>query len=459
MNLASDFAISAVDPARSFVLTSCTSASSSAFGPDDFARSRLTTSTNLEILFNSAPNAGSFCDYQVVEYQGASVQRGTGTLASAAATTGSIAISPVDTTKSFVQVTWSTDTQTGGMNFLRARLTSATTIEIDREVTGSNLAYAWEVVEFNDGTTVQSGALSFSTLETSKTAALTSVDTTKTVAFLSADQRGGSHSYAPWDGIGSGWFTTGITNATTLTVEREMTNSVGAEAAWFVVEFGSGLEPIVHWEFDEGSGQTAADSSGNSRDATLGSTGSVDANDPAWMTCAVGGSALEFDGVDDYVEDPDGELYINGLTAFTASAWIKSDVTGTDRGFLHTIVPDNSDSVLGIRYDAAGSQGGGTNVIKVGVSVNGTNQLLESSNNIQTTNWQHVVVTWSSGNQLALYLDGSLDTPLYNEAGVTGSLSNATTLFVGQGGKDDVNGGLGRTDRSGSAVRSRADPR
>ncbi len=199
--------------------------------------------------------------------------------------------------------------------------------------------------------------------------------------------------------------------------------------------------PAVQWEFDEGSGQTAADSSGNSRDATLGSTGSGDTSDPAWMTCAVGGNALSFDGVDDYIEDPDGELYTNGLTAFTASAWIKSDVTGTDRGFLHTIVPDGSDGVLGIRYDAAGSQSGFTNVIKVGLSVDGVNQLLESSANIQTTNWQHVAVTWSSGNQFALYLDGGLDTPGYNEPGRVGSLNNATTLFVGKGGKADVTGG------------------
>jgi hypothetical protein len=198
---------------------------------------------------------------------------------------------------------------------------------------------------------------------------------------------------------------------------------------------------IAHWTFDEGSGQTAADSSGYSRDATLGSTTGADDNDPSWVTCTVGGSALEFDGVDDYIEDPDGEAYINGLTAFTVSAWIKSDVTGTDRGFIHTMVPNSSDSVLGIRYDAIGSQGAGTNVIKVGISVDGTNQLLESSDNIQTTNWQHVTVTWSSGNQLALYLDGSLDTPLYNEAGVAGSLSDATTLFMGLGGKDNVAGG------------------
>ena len=199
--------------------------------------------------------------------------------------------------------------------------------------------------------------------------------------------------------------------------------------------------PIVHWTLDEGSGQTAADSSGNSRDATLGSIAGTDGNDPSWVTCTIGGNALEFDGVDDYVEDPDGELYINGLTAFTASAWIKSDVTGTDRGFLHTIVPDGSDGVLGIRYDAAGSQSGFSNVIKIGLSVNGVNQLLESSANIQTTSWQHVAVTWSSGNQFALYLDGSLDTPGYNEPGRVGSLDNATTLFVGKGGKADLTGG------------------
>ena len=189
--------------------------------------------------------------------------------------------------------------------------------------------------------------------------------------------------------------------------DRELSQAeVTSLAATAPVDCVSGL--IGDWQIDDGSGQTAADSSGNSYDATLGSTGSLDANDPVWATCSVGGSALEFDGVDDYVEDPDGELYINGLTAFTASAWIKSDVIGTDRGFLHTVVPDGSDSFLGIRYDAAGSQSGFTNVIKVGLSVDGVNQLLESSANIQTTGWQHVALTWSSGNQFALYLAGSL---------------------------------------------------
>ena len=126
----------AVDLAKSFQLTSCTSAATTVYSEDDFPRSRLTTSTNLEILSTDTPNAGSLCDYQVVEHNDTSVQRGSGTLGSAAASTGAIAISAVDPTKSFVQVTWTVDGYGAGQNSLRARLTSATTIEIDREATG-----------------------------------------------------------------------------------------------------------------------------------------------------------------------------------------------------------------------------------------------------------------------------------------------------------------------------------
>ena len=62
---------------------------------------------------------------------------------------------------------------------------------------------------------MQSGNLSLSTLETSDTATLTSVDTGRSVAFLSGNHRGAGHSYTTTDdGMGSGWFTTGITDST-----------------------------------------------------------------------------------------------------------------------------------------------------------------------------------------------------------------------------------------------------
>ena len=247
LSVTPNYTITSVDLTKSFVLTSCESGlAAGSFGNDDYFRSRLTTATNLEIT-STNNNGGELCDYQVVEYPNASVERGTGTLGPAATTSGSITISSVDLAKSFVLVTWQTYNSGTGGNFLRARLTSPTTIEIDRETVGggNTVDYAWEVVEFTDATTVQSANASFSTLETSKTATLTSIDTSLAVAFLGADQRVASHAYTADDEVGPGFTTTAITDATTLTLERQMTGSVGAEAAWFVVEFASDSAPPV----------------------------------------------------------------------------------------------------------------------------------------------------------------------------------------------------------------------
>ena len=71
--------------------------------------------------------------------------------------------------------------------------------------------------------------------------------------------------------------------------------------------------PIVHWRFDEDQGTTAYDSVGDN-DGTL-------VNGPSW-TVGHFLSALEFDGVNDYVRVPDNSsLDING--EITISAWIR----------------------------------------------------------------------------------------------------------------------------------------
>ncbi|UCF14876.1 MAG: hypothetical protein JSW59_15820, partial [Phycisphaerales bacterium] len=51
---------------------------------------------------------------------------------------------------------------------------------------------------------------------------------------------------------------------------------------------------IVHWTLEEGSGTTATDVSGNSRDGTF--TG-----EPQWVSGHNSAGALHFDGVDDFV--------------------------------------------------------------------------------------------------------------------------------------------------------------
>jgi hypothetical protein len=68
------------------------------------------------------------------------------------------------------------------------------------------------------------------------------------------------------------------------------------------------------WLFDEGGGDVARDSSGNGLDGKL-------VNSPKWVDGKFG-KALEFNGVDNYVEVPPFE---NPTKAVTVTAWVKSN--------------------------------------------------------------------------------------------------------------------------------------
>ncbi len=71
-------------------------------------------------------------------------------------------------------------------------------------------------------------------------------------------------------------------------------------------------ELVGWWKLDDGTGTTAVDSSGNGNDATV-------YGDPQWIDGRLDG-ALQFDGVDDYVELPIGSM-IGTLTNSTFLIW------------------------------------------------------------------------------------------------------------------------------------------
>lgn len=73
----------------------------------------------------------------------------------------------------------------------------------------------------------------------------------------------------------------------------------------------SGL--VAWWKFDDGSGTSATDSTGNGNTGTL-------TNGPTWTTGRKGG-ALYFDGTDDYVEVPYAGIDFERTEAFTISVW------------------------------------------------------------------------------------------------------------------------------------------
>jgi len=146
------------------------------------------------------------------------------------------------------------------------------------------------------------------------------------------------------------------------------------------------------------------------------------------------GSAIKFDGSGSIIKDADA-TYLNGLTAFTVSAWVRSEKTNVDDGFLNGVEPDGQDRYLGIRYDKKGASGKGSNLIKAGVTVNSNEEQIESAQNTQTTSWQHIAFCWSSGGQLALYINGEKTVPTYVDS-ATGAVEDIQDFIIGKGAKD-----------------------
>ncbi|MFP4058700.1 MAG: LamG-like jellyroll fold domain-containing protein [Candidatus Brocadiia bacterium] len=190
---------------------------------------------------------------------------------------------------------------------------------------------------------------------------------------------------------------------------------------------------LGYWPFDG----SLSDASGSGNDGAWSDGGpSYGADVPAPVGS---GQSLRFDG-GPYVDVPGLHHGLEGYPGFTFSGWIKSDATGQDRGFFTGDLRNRGQDRWGIRYDSAGWNGKGTDVFKVGIAISGRQNhwALESSSGLQTTDWQHVVLTWRSGGGMKLYVDGVEDTPSWTRGGldtVTGVLSDQPHFRIGDGSK------------------------
>lgn len=99
-----------------------------------------------------------------------------------------------------------------------------------------------------------------------------------------------------------------------LTAEADDGSSVTNDVITVTVPVGQ----FAHWALDDGTGQVAADSTGNGWDANL--------SGPTWGTGRIGGG-LSFDGVDDYVEVPAGVA--DGVDDMTMTLWVKLNTPGS----------------------------------------------------------------------------------------------------------------------------------
>ncbi|MCK4733587.1 MAG: PKD domain-containing protein, partial [Methanophagales archaeon] len=152
---------------------------------------------------------------------------------------------------------------------------------------------------------------------------------------------------------------------------------------------------VAEWDFDDGSGTVAYDSSGNNNNGTL--TNMVSA--AAWVDGKIG-KALQFDGVDDCVNCGNDSSF-DFTSAITIEAWIK---TSGSEGWQEIVDKYHTGWYLDI------NSGGHLSFRVVDSNLN-------SQSLLPLNDWVHIAATYKSGER-KVYLNGKVD----NQDSQTGSI-------------------------------------
>src|SRR2546425_4783859 len=236
-----DIPISAVTLVRSFPIVSYRIAGTT-YGDNDYLRAKLTSTTNLQLTVSAG--VGGSCEWQVIEYTGASVQSGDLSFAATDASL-SAAVVAVSVPKSWLLFSYASASGTGtniAQKMVWGTVTDAMTLTFDRASTGQVIDLTWYLVEFTDATTVESGSTQLTAAQTQLDVGIACIDTTTTLATAGGmSYRGGSTAYVVDDNPGVSTVTLDLTSATNLRITRGLTGAVSASIGWFVVRFAGYL--------------------------------------------------------------------------------------------------------------------------------------------------------------------------------------------------------------------------
>jgi len=168
---------------------------------------------------------------------------------------------------------------------------------------------------------------------------------------------------------------------------------------------------VSNWRFDDGSGTTASDSAGSNQGTIYGAL---------WSTGILGG-ALDFDGIDDFVDVPD-DPSLDGMSALTLTGWVRTGESGipilNKFVFFSGTAADDS-------YWLSVTQGGTAYFI---YTIGTTVVAKMGTTNVADNSWHHVagVYTGSGG---IIYIDGGEDPLSRDDFDPGGAINDSSTNF------------------------------
>jgi len=170
-------------------------------------------------------------------------------------------------------------------------------------------------------------------------------------------------------------------------------------------EYLAGIK-VGEWNFDEGSGRTARDTSGCDFDGTLLN---MDTN-ICWMDGA-SGTALKFNGMTNACVDCGDNPKMKGMPELTVEAWVNGNSYKHYAGILSKWAWDSQQHyLLGYFQNGSSTKLGKFSFFVSQQLKNGASDGIQSQSSLDLNTWYHIAGVFKGGQYLKLYVNGVLNT-------------------------------------------------
>ena len=216
-----------------------------------------------------------------------------------------------------------------------------------------------------------------------------------------------------------------------IAVASGLANSAVATTSYTVSAGSFGL--VSWWKFDEGSGTTAADSSGNGNTMSL-------VNGISWVAGKIGG-AISANGTNQYATEP--AINLSTTSTVTVAFWANRTYSTTVESVMLESSTNYNNSTTGFGFFPDDTACNGIQAAVHGNAGYSTNCYTQPTSGV----WHHLAIiydkTQAANAQTALYIDGVLQTPTsnLNTAQNTNSFGTNPLYLFSRAGNQFFNGG------------------